>query len=221
MSRRFIQQLGNLVAAITLLTTAVPAKDKAADKWVRHEDAEFTEERQSDGDSFGMLVKTSKGNETIRTYRLYGVDCPETDASDSRVASRIKEQAACFGCKPDEIPKLGKQASAFTEKLLKHGRPVIHTRGPYGEKAEKNPGRPQRYFALVEVTAADGKRRMLHELLLEAGLARAHGVPAAWPPAQEDRHGEKEACEDFMSGLVRLEKAARRARAGAWKAAPP
>jgi endonuclease YncB( thermonuclease family) len=216
-----MKQLGNLGAAIALLTTAVPAKDRAAGKWVPHEDAEFTGERQGDGDSFGMRVKTSKGNGTTRTYRLYGVDCPETDASDKRVASRIKEQAECFGCDPDDIPKLGKQAAAFTEKLLKHGKPVIHTRGPYGEKAEKNPGRPQRYFALVEVTAADGKRRMLHELLLEAGLARAHGVPAAWPPAEEDRHGEKEACADFMSALERLEKAARRAKAGAWKNARP
>ena len=218
MKTRFPMKI--MAVALALCAVCAPdalAKGKAADQWVEHKDAKFSNKRQADGDSFAMEIKTPKGNPTVRTYRLYGVDCPETDGKDAMLDDRIKEQAAHFGCKPEEIPALGKDAAAFTEKLLKKGKPVLRTRGKMGQKTEKNPGRPQRYYALVEVTAKDGKRRMLHELLLEAGLARAHGKPAAWPPEQEDRHGEKAAGGKFMKDLERLERKARAAGAGAWK----
>ena len=211
-----------VAVALALFSVCAPealAKGKAASKWVEHTDCKFTRKRQADGDSFAMEVKTPQGNSTVRTYRLYGVDCPETDVKDALLDARIKEQAAHFDCKPEEIPALGKEAAAFTEKLLRRGKPLVITRGKMGQKAEKNSGRPQRYYALVEVTAPDGKRRMLHELLLEAGLARAHGKPAAWPPEQEDRRGEKEAGRKFMKDLERLERNARLAKEGAWKKA--
>lgn len=206
---------GLLLAA----STSAAAKEKAADKWVEQDGGELSKERQSDGDSFGIELKSPKGNKILRTYRLYGVDCPESDRKDPFVMERIKEQAEHFDVPPEEIPALGKQAAAFTEKLLKTGKPRVVTRGKLGEKAEKHKGRPQRYFALVEVTGPDGKRRWLHELLLEAGLARAFGVAAAWPPEQEDRHGEEEAKARFMKDLKHRENAGKRARLGAWKKA--
>jgi endonuclease YncB( thermonuclease family) len=88
-----------------------------------------------------------------------------------------------------------------------------------GEKAESSKGRPQRYFALVEVDGPDGGRRLLHELLLEAGLARSYGKPAAWPPELEDRHGQKEAGYKFRAELDRIEKKAKEDGLGAWKKA--
>ena len=190
---------------------------KSEEKWVEQKDAKLSDERQSDGDSFGMEIKSAKGNPLLRTYRLYGVDCPESDERDKVLDQRRGEQAAWFDCDPKEITRLGKEAADFTEKLLKHGKPKILTRGKMGTKAEKSPGRPQRYYALVEVTAKDGKRRWLHELLLENGLARAYGMPAPWPPEEEDRHGAKEAEEEFRKHLEKLEKAAKRQGLGVWK----
>jgi endonuclease YncB( thermonuclease family) len=214
------KMLALAMAGGALLVTAATgaAKGKAADKWVEQQGVELLAERQADGDSFGMTVAGAR-NRLKRTYRLYGVDCPESDGKDKVLTQRIKEQAAHFGRKPEEIPGHGKDAAAFTEKLLKNGKPRVLTRGKMGQKVEKAPGRPQRYFALVEVTAPDGKRRWLHELLLEAGLARAYGFPAAWPPEEDDRHGEKEAEEKFMKELKKLENAAKRAGLGVWKKA--
>jgi endonuclease YncB( thermonuclease family) len=203
--------------AVSGLHLTAFAAGKSEAKWVEQAGAKLSDARQADGDSFGIELKSAKGNPLLRTYRLYGVDCPESDSRDKVLDRRRAEQSKWFGCDAKEIPALGKAAAAFTEKLLKHGKPRILTRGKMGKKAEKSPGRPQRYYALVEVTAADGQRRWLHELLLEAGLARAYGVPAPWPPEEEDRHGEKAAEEDFKKHLERLEKAAKRAQLGVWQ----
>ena len=210
--------------AVALATTcwlaasvAAAAKGKAKDKWVEQVVVRLSLERQLDGDSFGIELKTPKGNPTTRTYRLYGADCPESDERDKILQKRIVEQAGWFGRKPGEIPALGKEAAEFTRKLLITGKPRIFTRGKLGRKALKARDRPQRYYALVEVTGSDGKSHWLHELLIEAGLARAYGVPAAWPPDEEDRHGEKAACLKFEERLKKLESAAKRAGLGAWK----
>lgn len=206
-----------LAACCLLVSVATAAEDKAVDKWVEQKGVELLTERQADGDSFGMTVESAKGKRVKRTYRLYGVDCPESDAKDKFVADRIQQQAEYFGCKPEEIPGLGKDAAVFTDKLLKNGKPQVLTRGKMGQKVQKVTGRPQRYFALIEVTAPDGSRRWLHELLLEAGLARAHGIAAAWPPKQEDWHGKAEAETKFMKDLSRLEHAAKKEGLGVWR----
>lgn len=196
---------------------AVPSNAKAAEQWVEQKNPACLPEREADGDSFGMTVQSPAGKRVKRTYRLYGVDCPEADGKDPLVQERIKEQADHFGVPPEKIPAWGKKAAEFTEQLLKKGKPRVFTRGKMGEKALKVGDRPQRYYALVEVTAPDGRRRWLHELLLEAGLARAYGIPAAWPPEEEKRHGRKAAEEKFMDHLRRLEKAAKRDGRGIWK----
>lgn len=170
-----------------------------------------------DGDSFGMEFMSAKGRKILRTYRLYGTDCPESDAKDKQLEGRIREQAEYFNRLPEEIPLLGKEAAGFTRKLLAGGKPRLWTRGGLGQEVPKAANRPQRYYALVEVTAPDGSRRWLHELLLEAGLARAHGQPAARPPELEDRQGVKEAEERFMKQLETLERKARRDGLGVWK----
>lgn len=217
---RFLNKSSALVLAVSCLiatSAGAIAKAKAGDKWVDQGEVNLAPHVQLDGDSFGMEMKTAKGNKVERTYRLYGTDCTESDAKDKLLKARIQEQVEYFGCKPEEIPAMGKAAAAFTRKRLIEGKPRVWTRGKLGERLPKNAGRPQRYYALIEVTAPDGQRRWLHELLLEAGLARAFGKPAAWPPEEEDSRGERAACEKFAEDLKRLEKAARRSGLGLWK----
>jgi endonuclease YncB( thermonuclease family) len=194
--------------------TAGPAK-KAEDQWIVQKGAEFLEERQVDGDSFGMTVIPAK-NRVKRTYRLYGVDCPETDVRGGLLALRIAEQAQHFGVKPQEIPALGKKAADYTVDLLKNGNPLVRTLGPMGEDAPGGANDPKRRYALVEVTAPDGTRRMLHELLVENGLARVHGQAAPWPEKTMRHRGEKKAKELFMKDLERMEKKAKDGGRGFW-----
>ena len=191
--------------------TAGPAKK--AEEWIVQKGAEFLEERQVDGDSFGMTVIPAK-NRVKRTYRLYGVDCPETDVRGGLLAIRIAEQAKHFGVKPEEIPALGKKAAEYSLDLLKNGNPLVRTLGLMGEDAPGGANDPKRRYALVEVTAPDGGRRMLHELLIENGLARAHGQAAPWPEKAMRHLGEKKANERFMKDLERLEEKAKEARWG-------
>ncbi|MDA0768580.1 MAG: thermonuclease family protein [Verrucomicrobia bacterium] len=179
---------------------------KAGDKWFEHEDCKLMQGKFQDGDSFVLEWKDEKGGKTERTYRLYGVDCPESDGDDGRIKKRIEEQAKHWKADRDAVLAAGKEASKFTAKLLKRGKVRILTRGVLGQEVPKQAGRPQRRYALVEVLDDDGKPRWLHELLLEAGLARAYGKPAAWPPQEEDRHGEEAAERDFAKKLKRMER---------------
>ena len=178
---------------------------------------EFNPEVQADGDSFGMTVDGGKGKRLKRTYRLYGVDCPESDPKDPLVRERIDEQAKHFGVPAEQIPAWGKKAAEFTERLLKKGKPKVFTFGRLGEEVQKNKGRRQRHYVLIEVTDQSGARRWLHELLLEAGLARAYGEPAPWPDKDLQRDGEKETREQFMKDLRKLESKAKRDKAGIWR----
>jgi endonuclease YncB( thermonuclease family) len=191
------------------------AAEKAEDKWIVQKGAEFLEERQADGDSFGMTVIPAK-NRVKRTYRLYGVDCPETDARGGLLVDRIADQAKHFGVKPEEIPAMGKKAADYTVDLLKNGNPLVRTLGLMGEDAPGGANDPKRRYALVEVTAPDGSRRMLHELLIETGLARAHGQAAPWPEKDARHRGEKKAKELFMKDLERMEKKAKDGSRGFW-----
>lgn len=186
-------------------------------KWVEPLKPELNPEIQADGDNFGMTVNGGKGRRLERTYRLYGVDCPESDPKDPLVKERIQEQAKHFGVPADQIPAWGKKAAEFTERLLNKGKPKVLTFGPMGEKAQKNKGRRQRYYALIEVTDEKGQRRWLHELLLEAGLAQAHGEAAPWPEKDLQRNEEKETRERFMKDLEKLENKAKRDKVGMWQ----
>jgi endonuclease YncB( thermonuclease family) len=211
--------LALLACGLMAASSTAGAAEKAEDKWIVQKGAEFLEERQADGDSFGMRVIGAK-NRVKRTYRLYGVDCPETDARAGLLAGRIAEQAKHFGVKPEDIPVLGKKAAEYTVDLLKNGNPLVRTLGLMGEDAPGGANDPKRRYALVEVIAPDGSRRMLHELLIENGLARAHGQAAPWPEKILRHVGEKKAKERFMKDLERLENAAKRAGLGLWKKPP-
>jgi endonuclease YncB( thermonuclease family) len=214
-----VKRLGWLLALLAcgLMAASLTAgAAKKAEEWIVQKGAEFLMQRQVDGDSFGMTVIPAK-NRVKRTYRLYSVDCPETDARGGLLAGRIAEQAKHFGVKPEEIPALGKKAADFTFDLLKNGNPLVRTLGLMGEDAPGGANDPKRRYALVEVTAPDGSRRMLHELLIENGLARAHGQAAPWPEKTMRHRGEKKAKELFMKDLERMEKKAKDGGRGFWR----
>jgi endonuclease YncB( thermonuclease family) len=113
------------------------------------------------------------------------------------------------------------KGSLHTVGLLKNGTPLVRTLGLMGEDAPGGANDPKRRYALVEVTAPDGSRRMLHELLIENGLARAHGQAAPWPEKTARHRGEKDAKELFMKNLERMEKKAKEARRGIWGTQKP
>lgn len=206
-----------LSALLALLWISLSSKAAEVRQWTNPPNPAMAPAVQADGDSFGMTVAGANGQRLKRTYRLYGVDCPECDEKDPLVKDRIEEQAKHFGIPVEEIPAWGKRAAEFTAKLLKDGNPKVFTFGPMGEKAQKNKGRPQRYYALIEVTDGKGQLRWLHELLLEAGFAREHGEAAPWPEKDLQRNGEEKTREEFMKDLKKLENKAKREKVGIWQ----
>lgn len=157
--------------------------------------------RNNDGDSF--MVRLPDGRQ--RELRLYFVDAPESAfkryaGGDSNHA-RIREQAAALGgITPEQAVAIGKRAKDFTLGLLGAGPFTVFTvwDSPFGDG---------RYHAFIEVGQA-GRRRWLHELLVERGLARLKTKPAELPdgtPAERQRRRLRE-----------LESAARRSGEGAW-----
>lgn len=213
---RRITGLALVALAFAVSSPAARAAAKAEERWVERGDCKLVEGRFADGDSFVLEWRDEKGKTTTRTYRLYGVDCPESDGKDRAVQSRIAEQTEAFGIDRATLLDFGKQAARFTGRALKRGKVRLFTRGSLGQEVPKHAGRAQRRYALLEVLDEQGKPRWLHELLLENGLARARGQPAAWPPSEEDRHGREAAEREFAKQLERLETRARQAKAGVW-----
>jgi competence protein ComEA len=150
-------------------------------EWTRLDGCELVPNESNDGDSFHV---EQDGKEYI--FRLYFADCPE---SSMQVADRVTEQAEEFGVKESAVLKAGKDAAKFTEKALR--RPfTVTTRFQNARGASNLP----RSYATVRT--AEGKD--LGSLLVEAGLARAHGVAADVPRAPS------------MSDYKRMEIRARR-----------
>lgn len=164
-----------------------------AGKWTTYEKCTLVDDAYHDGDSFHVKAPTGY----TYVFRLYGVDCPETD---DRFPDRLEEQSKDFGVPVADLRKWGKKAERFTRTFLR--RPfTVHTRK---EKA-RGAGRKNRYYALV--VNARGER--LDEALVAAGLARVFGVGAEWP--------ERMTRERFLRKLHALESAAKRDRSGVWE----
>jgi endonuclease YncB( thermonuclease family) len=210
--------VNRFILAVGVCGLSVTSAAGGARAWKAHGPAKFSEKREADGDSFGIEIKGAKGKAkgTVTTYRLYGVDCPETDARGGLLKARIAAQAKDFHRKAADIPLLGKNAAAFTQKTLKGKKLIIWTYGAEGEVAPKGPKGNDRFYALVEVITGDGKHLWLHELLLENGHARVEGDNAPWPPKDLARLGKDKARKRFESGLKPLAHKAEAAHLGAW-----
>lgn len=164
-----------------------------AAEWIAYEKASLVDDKYFDGDSFNVRVQTGY----TYIFRLYGVDCAETD---TRYPERLKEQAKEFGIEPGDVVKWGEEAKKFVRNFLR--RPfTVHTRKEKaGGQSKKN-----RYYAVL--VNEDGER--LDEALIEAGLARAFGFGTEWP--------ERTSRERFIRKLHAKESKAKRDDVGVWK----
>ncbi len=166
----------------------------ASGDWVTLNDCTLVNSGYMDGDSFHARC----GGKNYH-FRLYFVDCPETD---TRFPERILEQSAYFGIRGEQIPAAGMKAEQFTRKFLNRPFTVLTK----WEDA-KGASAQERFYAVV---LSDGKN--LAEELLAAGLARDYGMQAPYPDAARNA--------DFVAALRQAEERARRAHIGAWSKNP-
>jgi endonuclease YncB( thermonuclease family) len=181
-----------------------PAVEKSRPKTERYmvfQNCTLAEAGNNDGDSF--LVRLPDGSKA--QFRLYFVDTPESafksyrDGRDNH--QRIRDQAAEMGdLEPEQVVEIGKKAKAFTLDLLGSQPFELHTRWD-------DPFRDERFHAFIAVQQ-NGKARWLEELLVERGFARiktkAADLPDGTPALKQ------------LARLRDLERAAKRAKAGAW-----
>jgi len=180
-----------LIAIIPLLFAIAPRL--SAKEWITHEKCSLVDDKYFDGDSFKVRAQTGY----TYIFRLYGVDCGETD---TRFPDRLIEQGKEFGLEPPEVVKWCKEARKFVRKFLRKPFTVHTVKEKAGGKSKKN-----RYYAII--INSDGER--LDEALVNAGLARAFGMPAAWPDGTDPGR--------FVRKLHALESKAKRDDAGLWK----
>jgi endonuclease YncB( thermonuclease family) len=157
----------------------------------------FQEHRQNDGDSF--RVKLPDGR--VEQFRLYFVDCPESEFRSYRGGAtnheRIHEQAEDFGVSDEQAVEIGRRAKARTHDLLGRGSFTLHTRWD-------DPFNDERYHAFI--LPAGGE--WLDETLVREGLARIHTKGADLPDGIP--------VKVHKARLEEIEKEARKARRGAW-----
>ncbi len=141
------------------LAATCAAATAEAKPWKLKENCTFVPNEANDGDSFHVRWNTRR-----YIFRLYFVDTPETD---TRIAERVAEQAACFGISEQAVLRLGKEAAKFTRAFLEKKPFTAHTKLSDAQGASKI----DRDYAFVE---SDG--RDLGEALVANGLARIYGM---------------------------------------------
>ncbi len=184
--RIFRHLVAPAIIAVTL--TSAVARD-----WERLEGCRLVPTGYADGDSFHAL---HDGKDFI--FRLYFVDTPETDR---QVPKRITEQAAAFGVSESEVMRAGQEAATFTERALRSLPFTVLTQWEDARGASRQP----RYYAHV-LYSRDGQESNLARDLVEAGFARAYGmpgVPPEWPSTSQ-----------IQRELQLLQDRARRAKVG-------
>ena len=186
---------------VSIFSSAVSASEK---EWLVYDRCQLMDEEYHDGDSFA--VKPLTGYTYL--FRLYGVDCPETD---DRFESRLTEQAKDFAIEQEDVMKWGERASSFTRDFLQKPFRVYTQK----IKADGASGK-SRYYAII--INAEGQR--LDEALIQAGLARAHGMGAEWDePMWEGKIAKfprRMTARRYLSSLRMLEKRAKREKIGIW-----
>ena len=162
-----------------------------AEEWARLEGCRVVPHIGNDGDSFRVA---HEGTEYV--FRLYFVDCPETDPS---LEERLAQQAEVWPRDKAGLLLAGKEASDLAMERLS-GTFTVHTRW----RDARGGGRLPRYFAFVEYESG----RFLCEALTAAGHARVFGASDPRPDGLSER--------DMWDRLNRLERQARAQRLGAW-----
>ncbi len=167
--------------------------------WTRLEGCRLVEDKDYDGDSFHV----ARAGVDYR-FRIYFADCPETDLRDNRYA----EQMEWFGVGKDEVLEYGEKAKEFAARALK--KPfTVYTKGQNAMGAGATP----RICGMVYTSEGEN----LSEVLVRAGLARAHGFKC---PDFPDSEGWRR----FSEGMTQLEEKAKKDRLGIYRkgrAVPP
>lgn len=194
-----IRMFFSLAVFFVILAANVSAKE-----WFIYDRCELVDGEYYDGDSFS--VKPLTGYTYL--FRLYGVDCPETD---DRFESRLLEQGKDFEVGQTDLMKWGEKAAEFTRAFLQKPFRVYTQK----IKADGASGK-SRYYAII--VNDEGKR--LDEALVSAGLARAHGMGAEWDePIWEGELANfprRMTSRRYLSSLRVLEKRAKRQKVGIW-----
>jgi len=163
----------------------------SARKWTELDGVTYLEEKYSDGDSF-----RAKRNTVTYIFRLYWVDCPETD---TRYPDRVQEQADYFGVDAKQAIQGGVLGAEWLHELLEGKELTVYTR--YADARGESTIR--RYYAMIKIGD-----RWLSELLVENGLARVFGVETELPDGTSARN--------YSARLKKLEKEAKEANRGIW-----
>lgn len=163
----------------------------AQPSWQKLTDCALISNRWNDGDSFHV---NHGGTEYI--FRLYFVDCPETD---NRFPERVKTQAEYFATSSSSALRLGHEASQFAFSVLQ--RPFsVYTCWQKAPGSSKLP----RYYALVLT-----KQGWLDRLLVQNGLARIYGKRITLPDGMSSLA--------YRNLLQKLELTAKASRKGGWR----
>lgn len=164
-------------------------------------DCTLVPDRSNDGDSFRVMLPEGR----MEIIRLYFVDSPEcafkTYGGGRNNHRRISNQAADMGgITPQQAVEIGKKAKEFTLYHLGKNPFTLHTEwdSPFNDK---------RYHGFIKVSY-NGKKRFLHELLVEKGHARIHTKGSQLPGGTSE--GKQE------DHLYDLQRTAKSAKAGAW-----
>lgn len=178
-------------------SASAPKSSTRTGDYETFDDLRYEDHRQNDGDSF--RVKFPDGR--IEQFRLYFVDCPESEFRTYRGGAnnreRIHEQAEAFGISDEQAVQIGKRAKERIQELIARKPFVLHTRweDPFGDR---------RYHAFVSTAGGSP----LEEVLVGEGLARIHTKGADLPDGTSRKA--------YEARLRQLEKEARKAGKGAW-----
>ena len=177
-----------LLAAVSV---SLLLENAAAQDWEKLQNCRLAPDQYMDGDSFHVL---HDGKNHI--FRLYFVDCAETDAS---FPQRIADQMEDFGLANEKaVLAAGEKAKEFTKKMLS-GQFTVLTKW---ENARGNSRQPRNYAVILV-----GNKNLAEELT-RAGLARAYGMPTDYPDATRTK--------SFKDNLRRLQANAIRQKVGAF-----
>lgn len=160
-------------------------------QWQTYAHCRLNNREYGDGDSFH--VQTQRKD---YIFRLYFVDCPETDGS---LTDRIREQADYWKITPQQVIHLGKAATEFTRRVLDREFTVLTKK-----EDARGSSRDERFYAFV----TDEGGRDLAEALVENGLARVYGRAAEPPGGVPERK--------MWQRLEAAERRAKEAKRGGW-----
>jgi endonuclease YncB( thermonuclease family) len=166
------------------------------DQFVSLPAPEFIDSRANEAD----IMRIKSGAEEF-VFVLYFIDAAEVSTTNS---SRLAEQARYFNnTSAQAVIDTGKDAIVYVRELLtKHPFTVL-------TRWEQIPN-STRYYALIVVEYAPGKRSYLADLLVRKGLARVAGI-TTFLPTDDPR-----TMEDYLFELKNLGRQAKLKKEGVW-----